>query len=209
MRRGYEQAALRESDMLADPIAQFEAWFEQAVAANPTDWHEPNAMTLATATPDGGPSARVVLLKGVADGGFHFYTNYGSRKGREIAANPRVALTFFWPWIERQVRIEGEAAKVSREASEAYFHSRPRGSQLGAAASAQSSFVPDRDALEARLAELERLYGQAQVPLPDNWGGYAVTPTRIEFWQGRSNRLHDRLEYVKQEGGWAMRRLSP
>ena len=167
-------------------------------------------MTLATTAADGQPSARIVLLKEVSQDGFVFYTNYGSRKGRELAVNPRAALVFYWPQLERQVRITGAVVKTSRSESNAYFQTRPRGSQLAAWASWQSLPIPDRDVLEARVKKLEAKYAGVSVPLPPNWGAYRLRPDSIEFWQGRPNRLHDRLRYSQEaDGGWKIERLAP
>jgi pyridoxamine 5'-phosphate oxidase len=190
-----------------DPILQFRNWLKQATEAGIP---EPTAMTLATTGAAGQPSARIVLLKDASEDGFVFYTNYESRKGQELAANPRAALVFYWPQLERQVRITGEVVKTSRSESEAYFHTRPRGSQLAAWASGQSSVIPDRDVLEARVKVLEAKYAGTKVPLPPNWGGYRLRPESIEFWQGRPNRLHDRLRYSRgPDGGWTIERLAP
>jgi pyridoxamine 5'-phosphate oxidase len=207
LRQEYTRAGLSEEDAHPDPLEQFRAWFEEALAAN---LHEPNAMIVATATPDGRPSARVVLLKGFDERGFVFYTNYQGRKGRELEENPRCALLFYWGELERQVRIEGRASRVSGEESDAYFASRPRGSRLGARASEQSRPIEDRAALEQRLRELEASFEGREVPRPPFWGGYRVEPEAFEFWQGRENRLHDRLLYRPVEtGGWSIARLQP
>ena len=206
LRRSYARASLAEGDVAADPIAQFVAWFDDAQAA---ELREPNAMTLATATPDGAPSARIVLLKGVDERGFVFYTDYRSRKGEELAANPRAALVFHWAELERQVRVTGTVARVSREESEAYYRTRPVGSRIGAWASHQSRPIAGRAELEAREAELARRYADGDVPLPPHWGGYRLAPETVEFWQGRPSRLHDRLRYVRGASGWRVERLSP
>ena len=198
---------LSEADLAPDPFAQFQAWFDTALAAG---LPEPNAMTLATATPDGRPSARMVLIKGVDPRGFVFYTNYESRKGRELEANPWAALVFYWPELERQIRIEGRVERVAAEESDAYFASRPLGSRLGAWASPQSQVIPGRDVLEARLRDLEARFASGDVPRPPHWGGYRVVPEAVEFWQGRPSRLHDRLRYTRQaDGRWAIERLAP
>ena len=204
LRQEYTHAGLRRSDLRPDPFEQFGVWFEEALAA---DLHEPTAMTLATATPEGAPSARTVLLKGFDERGFVFYTNYEGRKAAELEANPRCALLFYWGELQRQVRIEGRAARVSGAESDAYFASRPRGSRLGAWASEQSREVEGRDALERRLGELEERYGD-DVARPPFWGGYRVEPHLFEFWQGRENRLHDRLVY-RREAEWTVVRLQP
>ena len=207
LRKEYTMYGLRRSDLALDPFVQFNAWFEEAIKTGGP--HEPNAMSLATATPDGVPSVRVVLLKGFGPEGFLFFTNYGSRKGRHLAANPRAALNFHWSWLERQVAIEGNVSKVSREESEEYFRRRPLGSRYGALASQQSQPVEGRSQLERQLAEAQARYGQ-DPPAPENWGGYRVRPYRFEFWQGRENRLHDRFIYLPgPEGGWHIQRLSP
>lgn len=208
VRENYTRSGLDERSIDPNPIVQFEIWFQQALAA---DLLEPNAMTLATATPAGRPSARIVLLKEVSESGFVFYTNYKSRKGRELQANPWAALTFYWADLERQVRIEGEVTRVSRSETEAYFRSRPKGSRLGAWASRQSQPIDSRTQLEIRLKDLEARYaGSDSVPAPEFWGGYLVRPEVIEFWQGRPNRLHDRLEYRRKgESDWQIQRLSP
>ncbi len=207
LRREYTQAGLDESEVDRDPIRQFRLWFTQALEAEVV---EPNAMVLATATPDGAPSARVVLLKGIEERGLLFFTDYSSRKGRELADNPRGALVFFWRELERQVRLVGTVEKLTRQASEAYFHSRPRGSQLAARASLQSSILSGRPQLEAAYAQVEEACRDSEVPIPDRWGGYRLRPHAVEFWQGRANRLHDRVQYALDEKGvWSVCRLSP
>jgi pyridoxamine 5'-phosphate oxidase len=207
LRREYTQAGLTKAMLEADPLEQFKKWFNEALAANLT---EPNAMVLATVDPGGQPSTRVVLLKGVDERGFQFFTNYESRKGRELAANPKAALNFAWLELERQVIVTGAVTKLSREESAAYFVQRPRGSRLGAWASPQSQVIPARDELDTRLRELESQHPGDDVPLPPYWGGYALVPNEIEFWQGRSNRLHDRLRYRRAaQGGWIIERLAP
>lgn len=198
---------LREDDLPPDPIALARRWFEEAQAAGV---EQPDAMTLATATPDGRPSARAVLLKGIDARGFAFYTNYESRKARELDANPRAALVLLWVPLQRQLRVTGAVARLSAEESDAYFATRPRGSQLGAWASAQSRPLPDRVALERRWAALDERWVGAAVPRPPHWGGYRVEPDEIEVWQGRANRLHDRFAYARTaDGGWRRERLAP
>lgn len=207
LRQSYEKGKLSLESTAEDPMLQFRAWFEDALEA---DVAEPNAMTLATASPDGAPSARVVLLKGVDDRGFVFYSNYESRKGREISQNPNVSLVFWWEPLERSVRIEGTAERLPEEESTEYFHSRPRGSQLGAWASPQSQPIEARDVLHDNLDALKAKYGEdEEIPRPPHWGGYVVRPNQIEFWQGRPSRLHDRIRYRKSDGDWTRERLAP
>jgi len=198
---------LTEDDLLPDPIALAQRWFADAQAAG-VEQHD--AMTLATATPDGRPSARAVLLKGIDARGFAFFTNYESRKARELEANPHAALVLLWIPLQRQVRVTGSVARLSEEESDAYFGTRPRGSQLGAWASQQSRPLPDRAELESRWAALDERYGGGAVPRPPHWGGYRVDPREIEVWQGRANRLHDRFAYTRApDGGWRRERLQP
>lgn len=198
---------LTEADLLDDPIALFRRWFDEAVAA---ELPEVNAMTLATADRDGRPSARTVLLKGVDGRGFEFFTNYESRKARELDANPHAALVFLWAPLHRQVRVTGDVTRLTAAESDAYFATRPRGSQLGAWASAQSRPIADRDELDGRWRRLEREYAGREVPRPPHWGGYRVVPREIEFWQGRANRMHDRFAYTRAaDGGWRRERLQP
>jgi pyridoxamine 5'-phosphate oxidase len=206
LRRDYALASLAERDVDPDPIRQFERWFADAVSARAL---EPNAMTLSTATRDGVPAGRIVLLKGVDANGFVFYTDYRSRKSVELGENPLAALTFLWKEIERQVRITGSVSRVSTQESEAYFRTRPPGSRLGAWASRQSSVIANREELEARLQEVTLRFPGEEVPLPPHWGGFRVMPDEIEFWQGRQDRLHDRLLYRRLDTGWGISRLSP
>lgn len=231
IRRDYTIGHLDRADLDANPLAQFDRWFAEAAQAKTTGSRlrrfaigiyksfatlfgatnlEANAMALATVGADGKPSVRTVLLKGVDQRGFIFFTNYDSRKGRELAANPNASLVFYWPELERQVCVAGAVTKLPRMESEKYFHSRPKLSQVAAVASKQSSPLPDRAALEKRMAELQREFTQSEVPMPDCWGGFALAPERIEFWQGRASRLHDRFSYRKQtDGTWAIERLAP
>jgi pyridoxamine 5'-phosphate oxidase len=209
IRREYTLAGLRHADLAANPISQFQKWFEQATKALAQKEIDVNAATLATADKKGKPSARIILLKGLDERGFIFFTNYGSRKGRELSENPNASLVFYWQQLERQVCIAGSVKKTSREESENYFKSRPRGSQLAACASNQSDVVADRAALEARWNEMEKKFPN-EVPLPPNWGGYVLKPERIEFWQGRASRLHDRFQYTRQKNNsWKLERLAP
>jgi pyridoxamine 5'-phosphate oxidase len=207
LRQDYAQRGLRRSELDPDPIRQFNAWLDEAVERQLL---EPNAMTVASVDATGQPWTRTVLLK-VCDGrGFTFFTNYDGAKGRHFAANPRVALTFWWNGLERQVNVTGAVTKSSREESAAYFHSRPANSQLGAWASEQSAVIANREELEQKFAEAQTKYGSTEIPLPPHWGGYCVAPETIEFWQGRRSRLHDRLRYTRQpDGGWKIERLAP
>ena len=206
LRQNYTLQALNEADVDPNPIKQFQRWLDDAIAA---ELPEPNAMTLATASRAGIPSARVVLLKGLDERGFVFYTNYASRKGQELADNPYAALVFLWTVLERQVRIEGRVETITGAETDAYFQSRPLASRLGAWASDQSCVIPDRAVLEQRFADLKTTYADEKVPRPPHWGGYRVIPGQIEFWQGRTSRLHDRLRYRLEHGNWCLDRLAP
>lgn len=206
MRISYTESALSRADLDLDPFKQFQTWWRAAIDA---DHIEPNAMTLATAAADGAPSARMVLLKGVDERGFLFYTNYESRKGVELAANPRAALVLYWDRLQRQVRIEGRVERLTAEESAEYFHSRPRDSQIGAWTSPQSTVIFGRTQFEARRQQLEDQFADGPVPLPPFWGGYRVMPHAIEFWQGRPNRLHDRFRYKRSDQNWLIERLAP
>ena len=209
LRQEYARAQLSREHVTDDPIDQFRAWFDEAQDA---ELEEPNAMTLSTAAADGTPSARIVLLKGLDEHGFHFYTNYDSRKGTELSQNPHAALTFLWKPLERQVRVAGRVERMPEEESTAYYHSRPRGSQMGAWASPQSRVIESRAELEDTLAEVKTEYeDHDEIPRPSHWGGYIVRPLEIEFWQGRPNRLHDRLRYRRddEESDWTLERLAP
>lgn len=207
LRRAYARSGLAEADAARDPLEQFTRWLDDAVAAG---LPEPNAMVLATATADGVPSARSVLLKGYDDRGFRFFTNTGSQKAMDLAANPRAALVFPWHALERQVRVTGAVSPLDRADVAAYFVTRPRGSRLGAWASPQSRVIGGRAELDARLAEAEARWPEgADVPLPDNWGGYRVAAETVEFWAGRNDRLHDRLRYRREGTGWLVERLAP
>lgn len=204
LRKNYEKGELIESKVNSDPFSQFEIWFEEVIKSN---IYEPNAMILTTAI-NNKPSARVVLLKGFDKNGFKFYTNYNSRKGRELIDNPNAAVLFYWMELERQVRIEGKIEKLSREESLEYFNSRPLESRYGALASNQSEVIPNREYLEKKFFELKEKFAD-NPPMPENWGGYALKPDLFEFWQGRPNRLHDRIVYEKSENSWKIYRLSP
>ncbi|MEQ8424729.1 MAG: pyridoxamine 5'-phosphate oxidase [Cyclobacteriaceae bacterium] len=207
IRTDYTKATLDSTSVEKDPLVQFEKWFQQAIDAKVL---EPNAMSLATIAEGGRPSSRIVLLKGIEKGQFLFYTNYQSQKGKELELNPACALNFFWPELERQVRIEGVAGRVSPESSEEYFQSRPRASQVGAWASPQSSLIADRDILESRAKQIEEKYkGFEVLPRPKQWGGFGVAPLEIEFWQGRPSRLHDRIVYSFSDNKWKVNRLAP
>jgi pyridoxamine 5'-phosphate oxidase len=198
---------LRETDVDPNPVNQFRSWLDQALAAH---LPQPLGMALATATADGLPSVRLVLLRGFDERGFVFFTNYQSRKAREFEKNPQAALAFYWAELDRQVRIEGSVQRIAAEESDVYFHSRERGSRLGAWASPQSQVIANREALERRMEELAAKYGVGEVPRPPHWGGYRVIPTAIEFWQGQPNRLHDRLRYRRVNGdSWLLERLAP
>ena len=207
IRREYTQATLDVATVNPDPIAQFEQWFKEALNAAVV---EPNAMNLATVNEDGMPSSRVVLLKGVENAKFLFYSNYHSKKGKELESNSACALTFFWPDLERQVRVEGAAERLDEKTSEAYFQSRPRSSQIGAWASPQSAPIKNRNILNERVLQMEKKFeGQKVLPKPHQWGGYQVSPFMIEFWQGRQSRLHDRILYTFMDGAWRIDRLAP
>lgn len=206
IRKDYMLRTFDEQDINPDPFEQFKHWLHEAIQS---EVHEPNAMTLATADADGQPHARIVLLKGFDHDGAVFFTNYESHKGRQLEQNPRVALVFFWPELERQVRIEGQASKVDPEHSDRYFLSRPLGSQIGAHASPQSTVIVNRQHLEDRVKEFEELFAQQPLLRPEHWGGYVVKPERFEFWQGRSSRLHDRFLFTRQNQMWHCERLAP
>lgn len=207
LRTEYAKASLDIADVSSDPVQQFEKWFKEAVDAQVP---EPNAMNLATVTEHGRPASRIVLLKGIEEQQFVFYTNYQSSKGQELEKNPACALTFFWPELERQIRIEGVASRVDPRLSELYFQSRPRGSQIGAWSSPQSSIIESRAILEERYRNVEKKFdGKDPLPKPHQWGGFKVEPLQVEFWQGRPSRLHDRLRYTRIDSTWKIHRLAP
>lgn len=206
LRQDYRAASLAEGDVDKSPFTQFGKWFKDALDAK---LYEPNVMTLATADLSGKPTARILLLKGFDESGFVFYTNYASDKGKQLAENPQASMVFFWPDLERQVRIDGTVTKVAEEESTAYFHSRPKGSQIGAMASPQSAAIPNREVLENRVQELTAAYAEKEVPRPGHWGGYLLKAEHIEFWQGRPSRLHDRITYTNINGVWTINRLAP
>lgn len=207
LRVDYALKTFNEKELVKDPFKQFSIWFSEAIEAKV---NEPNAMTLATVKPDGRPSARIVLLKGVDENGFVFFTNYESNKGKELANNPNVAIVFCWLELQRQVRIEGIVKKITAEESDAYFNSRPHGSKVGAHASPQSTVIENREILEKRFAEMEEIFSKQPIMRPENWGGYRIEPTSIEFWQGRQSRLHDRFLFNKLGGEiWVVNRLAP
>lgn len=208
LRQNYHSDILLEAEAKTNPFEQFKLWFSEVLDSK---IREPNAMTLATASKDGQPSARIVLLKGYGEEGFTFYTNYESRKGKELAENPHVALLFFWDVLERQIRIEGKAVFVSSEDSDNYFNMRPKASQIGALASPQSQVIASREIIEENVKKLtQKFEAEEKVPRPEHWGGYLVVPSKFEFWQGRPSRLHDRLQYILSENGeWQMERLAP
>ena len=206
IRKDYKLRSLLEDDVLSDPIEQFTSWWSEAINSK---IEEVNAMTLATASTDGVPSARIVLLKGLTKEGFIFFTNYKSDKGKQLEMNPQAALVFFWKELERQVRIEGTVSKVSKEESEAYFASRPIASQIGAWASPQSTVIPGRNLLEENVLKYKDQFGEENIPKPPHWGGYIVKAFKMEFWQGRRSRLHDRILYTLENNNWTISRLAP
>lgn len=209
MRRSYTLGALLETDIDGDPVVQFRRWLDEATEAEAPSWLEVNAMTLATSDGENSVSSRVVLLKALEENKFWFYTNYTSQKARQMEQTKRASLCFLWQHVQRQVRVEGSVERAPREHSEEYFRTRPRASQLGAHVSDQSAPISDRQVLETKLDELEKQYAGKEIPCPEHWGGYAVTPTKIEFWQGRESRLHDRIVYERSDDQWHIRRLAP
>lgn len=209
LRKEYEDHGIEIDAMDDCPMAQLRQWLAEASEKSPGNWFEANAMALATCDKAGRVAVRYVLLKGVEENGIRFFTNYESAKGKQLESNPHCSVVFHWPYMGRQIRISGTTEKTSREISEAYFHSRPRGAQIGAAASNQSKSLPSRKELEEKMASLEQELEGSPVPLPDQWGGYLIKPEELEFWQGRTNRLHDRIVYTKQAGSWTKCRLAP
>ncbi len=209
IRKEYENTGIQESDLLDDPIQLFRNWYAVAVEKCPGRWLEPNVIALGTSDLEGNVSNRYVLMKSILDEGVQFFTNYDSHKGKQLAENSKCAIALHWPYLGRQVRIEGTTSKTSREVSEAYFHSRPRGSQLGASVSRQSSTIETRKALDLQKQKLDEQHKNQPIPLPENWGGYLIRPHRFEFWQGRLDRLHDRVVYEQSEGLWKRRFLAP
>ena len=206
LRRTWSLKKLDESNVKKSPFEQFSAWMKEAIDAKILD---PNAMTIATADKNGVPSARIVLLKSIDEKGLVFFTNYESRKGKDLLENPKASVVFFWKELERQLRVTGTVDKISKKKSEEYFATRPYESQIGALASKQSSEIPDRKSLEVKFAETKNRYPENKVPLPDFWGGFRIIPNRFEFWQGRPNRLHDRIAYLKEKNEWRIVRLAP
>jgi len=206
IREDYAKSSLSESDVLNNPIDQFKKWFDEAMVSQVI---EPTAMVISTVSENGYPSSRVVLLKDIKSNGLSFFTNYNSRKGQEIIQNPNVSVLFFWPELQRQVRFEAKVEKLPKADSDEYFASRPRASQIGAIASPQSAIIPDRESLENRVAEVEKEMENREVPRPDFWGGFLLKPVRVEFWQGRSSRLHDRIVYIVENDNWTINRLAP
>ena len=206
IRKDYKLQSLHENEVAANPTEQFTTWWNEAISSN---IDEVNAMTLATSSTNGKPDARIVLLKGYDENGFVFFTNYQSRKAQELAANPFATLVFFWKELERQVRIEGTVEKIAAADSDAYFNSRPVGSRIGAWASPQSTVIRNRNLLEENVKQLELQYADGNIPRPEHWGGYVVKPTQVEFWQGRSSRLHDRIRYKLKNNNWIIERLAP
>lgn len=206
IRKEYSLKTLNEADVFADPMQQFEKWWQEAIESK---IEEVNAMTLATSTAEGKPSARIVLLKGIDRNGFIFFTNYHSHKGNQIEENPFVSLVFFWKELERQIRVEGSVSKVTAEESDAYFGSRPEGSRIGAWASPQSRVIASREVIEENVIELGKSFANKEIDRPPHWGGYIVMPNLLEFWQGRNSRLHDRIQYTYKDAAWKIERLAP